>query len=91
LNDFSRAVFALGVVAPALNSRSIVWGQREGKWQPLIVDGFGDPNVIKLRSWVPYLRHRALHRGMERTARDVGLHWSRRKKMFLRNDFDALD
>ena len=78
LNDFSRAVFALGVVAP-------------GKWQPLIVDGFGDPNVIKLRSWVPYLRHRALHRGMERTARDVGLHWSRRKKMFLRNDFDALN
>jgi hypothetical protein len=55
------------------------------------VDGFGDPNVIKLRSWVPYLRHRALHRGMERTARDVGLHWSRRKKMFLRNDYDALD
>lgn len=91
LNDFSRAVFALGVVAPGLNSRSIVWGQQEGKWQPLIVDGFGDPNVIKLRSWVPYLRHRALHRGMERTARDVGLHWSRRKKMFLRNDFDALD
>jgi len=28
---------------------------------------------------------------MERTARDVGLHWSRRKKMFLRNDYDALD
>ena len=86
-----RAVFALGVVAPGLNSRSIVWGQQEGKWQPLIVDGFGDPNVIKLRSWVPYLRHRALHRGMERTARDVGLHWSRRKKMFLRNDYDALN
>ena len=39
LNDFSRAVFALGVVAPALNSRSIVWGQREGKWQPLIAAG----------------------------------------------------
>lgn len=91
LNDFSRAMFALGVVAPNVGPRNIVWGEQDGTWRPLIVDGFGDHSVTKLPSWIPFLRHYGLHRGMERTARDVGLRWSRRKKMFLRADSGALD
>tara|TARA_R110002124_G_scaffold88514_1_gene227121 strand:- start:851 stop:1540 length:690 start_codon:yes stop_codon:yes gene_type:complete len=85
LNDFARSVFALGVVVPKADCRSIVWGQEDGICRPFIVDGFGDPSVIRLRAWFPFLRRYELHRGMERMAGEIGLHWSRRKKMFLRS------
>tara|TARA_R100000935_G_scaffold14618_1_gene29246 strand:+ start:246 stop:935 length:690 start_codon:yes stop_codon:yes gene_type:complete len=91
LNDFARSVFALGVVVPKADCRSIVWGQDDGICRPFIVDGFGDPSVIRLRAWLPFLRRYELHRGMERIAGEIGLHWSRRKKMFLRNRYGELD
>lgn len=85
LNEFADSFFSLKIVAADINPRNIVWGEADGDLRPFIIDGFGDRNVIKLRTWVRWLRHRSIHLGMEKTARAVGLQWSRSQRRFFRS------
>lgn len=82
LNDFATALFTLKVIAYDINPENIVWGELDGSYRPLIVDGFGDRNVVSIRTWIPWLRHKSIHRGLERTAESIGRKWCREDRKF---------
>ena len=84
LNAFAQSFFRLGVVAADINPQNIVWGTYNDRQVPYIVDGFGDRNFIKLRSHIRWFRNRTLHKGMNNTAKAIGLEWSRSRRMFVK-------
>ena len=84
LNDFAKSFFKLKIVAADINVENILLQQIDDQYIPYIVDGFGDRNFIKLRTYVRWFRHRSLHLGMERLAHEINLKWSRSSRYFQR-------
>ncbi|MCW2302379.1 hypothetical protein M2324_000763 [Rhodovulum sulfidophilum] len=82
LNDFVRRIFAWRVRANDLNPSNILFGQRAGISQFVLVDGLGDSHLIPLRTWSGHLNERSLCKRFEDTSRVTGLTWDAKDRVF---------
>ncbi|MEM1237679.1 MAG: YrbL family protein [Pseudomonadota bacterium] len=76
LNDFARRLFAWGIRANDLHPNNIVFGERDGLRQFVMIDGLGDSHVIPLRSMSDAFNARSLNKRMERSAKQIGATWN---------------
>ncbi|MCE8418891.1 PhoP regulatory network YrbL family protein [Rhodovulum sulfidophilum] len=82
LNDFVRRIFAWRVRANDLNPSNILFGQRAGISQFVLVDGLGDSHLIPVRTWSGHLNERSLCKRFEDTSRVTGLTWDAKDRVF---------
>lgn len=81
LNATVARLFALNIVAPDLNGRNLVLSPGP-KPRFFLVDGFGDPNLIPVRSLLRPLNRKRLLASCERLAEKCGLVWDPRSLTF---------
>lgn len=74
LNEFAQSLFILKVVCADVNPDNIVWSQANKRFY--IVDGFGDRNLIKFKTYFNFVRIKRLNRELLRTAGILNLKWS---------------
>ena len=83
LNLFARLLFDLRIVTPDITARNVLYEDRRGP-RFVLIDGFGDPNVLPFRSWFPALRMRNLHKRLTKIGSDIGLPWNPEARRFER-------
>ena len=82
LNEFAQSFFTLGVVAGDIHASNIVWGDFNDELVPFIVDGYGDRNFIRLKTYIPWFRERKIHKCFTHMAKQIGCYWVRSEKIF---------
>ncbi len=82
LNEFAQSLFKLGVIAGDVHSKNIVWGDFNGESVPFLVDGYGDRNLVPLKTYIPWFRYRKLHKCFKHLAGKFGCYWVRSERVF---------
>jgi len=82
LNRFVRTMFELQVVARDIGTLNIVYGMRGSKTGFYLVDGYGERNVVPLRTLSRRLNDRSLNRQFSRIAAETGLVWHSDRRAF---------
>ncbi|MFK7903442.1 MAG: YrbL family protein [Nitratireductor sp.] len=82
LNETAHALFEFKIVCSDLNSCNFVWSDIEERF--LLVDGFGDRNLFKVRTLFTVLRNKKLNEGLTKTGAASGLVWSTTQRQFTR-------
>lgn len=82
LNNFAKSLFTLKIVCADINTHNIVWSEVHKRF--FIVDGFGDRNLIKLRTYIKFLRDKRVNRGLQNSGKALGLNWSAETHEFSR-------
>ena len=58
LNSFTTAMYRTGVITNDLQPVNVIWNETTKSF--LLIDGFGERNFIKLKTYIPYLRNRRI-------------------------------
>lgn len=82
LNSFAKKLFQLQVVARDIHETNIVYGLRNETRMFLLIDGYGERNLVPLRTLSRRLNDRSLHKQMNGIAERVGLIWDRTRQEF---------
>lgn len=82
LNQFTDRMFRYNVIAGDMTAANIVFGQRDGVAQFVLIDGFGDIHAIPIRSLSWRLNRIALVRSFQKLARRNGLHFDDNRLAF---------
>lgn len=80
LNYFAKAIYNCGVVATDFKPANIVWNASTNRI--ILVDGFGETSILKLRTNFAYLRHRKLNRYFKNLATNINLTRSSKTRKF---------
>ena len=83
LNEFAQSLFTLGVIAGDIHTKNIVWGDFNDELVPFIVDGYGDRNFIRLKTYIPWFRKRKMHKCFTHMAKQIECHWLRSEQVFI--------
>ncbi|MCB4457120.1 YrbL family protein [Leisingera sp. McT4-56] len=75
LNVFARKLFDLQIVARDIHNKNIVYGHRGGVKAFFLIDGYGERNVVPLRSLSRSLNDRSLHKRLDLIAQKTRLAW----------------
>lgn len=75
LNEFVERMFRLKIVARDVNLSNIVYGLRDNREQCILIDGYGERNLIPLRSMSKRLNDRSLNKQFMAIAEGSGLEW----------------
>ena len=84
LNVFVGEIYLWNVVCTDLVPRNIVYETRHDRNRFVLIDGFGDRNIIPFRRWSPLLNARALDAAFAELARRLDLRWDRGKRRLYR-------
>lgn len=82
LNSFVQRMFDLHIVARDINGSNIVYGTRDGSMSCFLVDGYGERNLIPLRSMSARLNARSLEKQFAVFAQRAGLLWDPVQRSF---------
>ncbi|MEM6308978.1 MAG: YrbL family protein [Pseudomonadota bacterium] len=82
LNRFVRAMFDLRIAARDINVENIVFGRRGLVPGFFLVDGYGEPNVIPLRSLSKRVNDRSHNKRFDRIAQVTPLVWHCERQVF---------
>lgn len=82
LNVFARKLFDLQIVARDIHNKNIVYGHRGGVPAFFLIDGYGERNVVPLRSMSRALNDRSLHKRLDLIAQKTRLVWHRDRHAF---------
>lgn len=82
LNVLVRKLYDLQVVAHDIHAGNIVYGYRDGKNVFFLVDGYGEYNVIPVRSFLRKSNDYGLDKCFVIAARKGGLTWDQKKREF---------
>ncbi|WP_424969933.1 YrbL family protein [Dinoroseobacter sp. S76] len=82
LNAFVRRLYELQIVARDINFSNIVYGTRDGSMACFLIDGYGERNLIPLRSMSKRLNARSLDKQFAKIARRAGLNWDPIRQAF---------
>jgi len=84
LNKFVKDLIALKVIAYDLfpNNILVINDIQTGLPRLILIDGFGDRKVIKIRTWFDYFRNRYLTKGLVQLARCLNLTWNTKDQRF---------
>ena len=83
LNTFAVDMFRFGIVAPDLHAGNLVLEEKPQLRQFYLVDGFGDRNVIPLRSMSRWANDRSLNEKLAKMGREVGVTWQTEARCFV--------
>ncbi|EEE37525.1 hypothetical protein RKLH11_1361 [Rhodobacteraceae bacterium KLH11] len=83
LNVFVRRMFDLQIVARDVKRSNIVYGTRGDNPAFFLIDGYGERNLIPLRSLSRRLNDRSLNRQFAVIAERTGLRWDAQQHLFL--------
>lgn len=82
LNAFAHKMFDLHIVARDVKGSNIVYGTRGADPAFFLIDGYGERNLVPLRSLSRRLNDRSLNRQFARMAQKVGLIWRAEQRVF---------
>lgn len=82
LNNFAQSLFRLQIVARDIHESNIVYGLRNQTRMFFLIDGYGERNLIPLRTLSRRLNDRSLNKQMNGIAERVGLIWDRQQREF---------
>jgi len=82
LNTCAARLFRFGIVAPDLHAGNLVLDETAALARFLLVDGFGDRNVIPVRSMSRRLNEASLNKQLAHVAAEVGLFWHESERKF---------
>lgn len=82
LNALVQKMFDLHIVARDINLSNIVYGTRGEAAACFLIDGYGERNVIPLRSMSKRLNDRSLDRQFAKIAEKSGLVWNSSQRLF---------
>ncbi len=82
LNAFVGQMFDLHIVARDVKSSNIVYGTRGAGPACFLIDGYGERNLIPLRSLSQRLNDRSLNKQFSLIAQKAGLAWNADKRTF---------
>ncbi len=82
LNQFVAKMYDFQIVARDLNARNIVYGRRGAEPGFFLVDGYGEHNLVPLRSLWRRLNDRSLNRRFGILAGKLGLVWDNNRRAF---------
>lgn len=82
LNSFVHKLFELQVVGRDIHEQNIVYGVRGQARMFLLIDGYGERNLIPLRSLSRRLNDRSLNKQMQMIADRTGLSWDKAGRAF---------
>lgn len=82
LNELARELFERQIVAADLHEKNIVFGTRGVRAAFFVVDGYGERNVIPIRSLFRFVNDYSLNKRMRRIAESTGLTWDSHAHQF---------
>ena len=82
LNSFVDKLFRLQVVGRDIHETNIVYGMRSQTRMFFLIDGYGERNLVPLRSLSRRLNDRSLNKQMQRIAERTGLRWDENNRVF---------
>ena len=86
LNTFVARMFELQIVARDINGSNIVYGTRGAGAAFFLIDGYGERNLIPLRSMSKRLNDRSLNRQFATIAQNTSLVWNSDLRAFSNTD-----
>lgn len=82
LNRFVGKLFELQIVGRDIHAENIVYGLRGQTRMFLLIDGYGERNLVPLRSLSRRLNDRSLNKQMQQIADRTGLVWDKAHRVF---------
>ncbi|WP_037313861.1 YrbL family protein [Ruegeria halocynthiae] len=82
LNSFAKNLFRLQIVARDIHESNIVYGLRNQARMFILIDGYGERNLVPLRTLSRSLNDRSLNKQMDGIAERVGLIWDAQNREF---------
>lgn len=82
LNVFVHRLFDFQIVGRDIHEKNIVYGLREKVPMFFLIDGYGERNVVPLRTLSRTLNDRSLNKQMQLIAMRTGLHWDKTLRKF---------
>lgn len=82
LNRFVEKLFEYQVVGRDIHEQNIVYGLRDGVRMFVLIDGYGERNLVPLRSLSRRLNDRSLNKQMQQIADNTGLKWDKGQRAF---------
>lgn len=82
LNAFARKLFEFQIVGRDIHAQNIVYGVRDKARMFFLIDGYGERNLVPLRSLSRLLNDRSLNKQMQLTAEQTGLLWDKHTRTF---------
>jgi len=82
LNSFVEKLFEYQIVGRDIHEKNIVYGLRGQEYMFLLIDGYGERNLIPLRTLSRWLNDRSLNKQMQGIANRIGLSWDRGRRAF---------
>ena len=90
LNTLAKGLFDFRIVVSDVNPHNIVVEDLDGTMWLTIIDGFGDPNLIAMKSMVRAVGDRRRHRAMQNLAKHMRLGWDTDRRRFVPRSEAAL-
>ncbi|CUK08112.1 PhoP regulatory network protein YrbL [Ruegeria denitrificans] len=82
LNRFVEKLFDLQIVGRDIHAENIVYGLRDQTRMFFLIDGYGERNLVPLRSLSRRLNDRSLNKQMQHIADRTGLRWEKTQRVF---------
>ena len=82
LNSFVQKLFDFQIVGRDIHAQNVVYGLRDGVPMFVLIDGYGERNLVPLRSLSRRLNDRSLHKQMQLIALQTGLQWDKAARAF---------
>ncbi|WP_170755164.1 YrbL family protein [Ruegeria lacuscaerulensis] len=82
LNDFVHKLFDFQIVGRDIHAQNIVYGKRDSVPMFVLIDGYGERNLVPLRSLSRRLNDRSLNKQMHEIAVKTGLRWDAATRAF---------
>ncbi len=82
LNRFVQKLFEYQIVGRDIHEQNIVYGLRGQVRMFLLIDGYGERNLIPLRTLNRRLNDRSLNKQMQMIADRTGLRWDKARRAF---------
>lgn len=82
LNSFVQKLYQLQIVGRDIHETNIVYGRRGPTRMFFLIDGYGERNLVPLRTLSRRLNDRSLNKQMQRIAEKTGLIWDKTRRVF---------
>lgn len=82
LNIFVRKLFEFQIVGRDIHGKNIVYGLRDDIRMFFLIDGYGERNLVPLRSLSRRLNDRSLNKQMQHIAQQSGMNWDKTNRAF---------
>ncbi len=82
LNSFVQKLFDFQIVGRDIHAQNVVYGLRDDVPMFVLIDGYGERNLVPLRSLSRRLNDRSLNKQMQLIATQTGLHWDKAARAF---------